>query len=81
MDVVDWSALSVLAAVMLGAVGYLSRQFSRELARAEQSLGGRIDRVEDRLNERIDRMDDHFGARFDRLEEQYIRHLEAHATH
>jgi hypothetical protein len=64
MDVVDWSALSVLAAVMLGAVGYLSRQ---------------INRVEERLSGRMDRMEDRFSSRFDRLEEQYIRHLELHA--
>jgi hypothetical protein len=66
MDAVDWTAVSVLAALMFGALGYIVRQ---------------LNRVEQRLSLRMDRMEDRFGARFDRLEEQYIRHLEAHATH
>jgi hypothetical protein len=65
MGSVDWAALSALAMVVLGAVGYLSRQISR---------------LEERFTLKIDRLEDHLGGRIDRLEEQYIRHLEAHAT-
>jgi hypothetical protein len=77
MDAVDWTAVSVLAALMFGALGYIVRQLNR----VEQRLSLRMDRMDDRLNDRMDRMEDRFSARFDRLEEQYIRHLEAHATH
>ena len=77
MDAVDWTAVSVLAALMFGALGYITRHLGHQIA----DLGSRLDRVEDRLSERMDRMEDRFSARFDRLEEQYIRHLEAHAAH
>jgi len=44
MSAVDWTALSVLAGVVLGAVGYLSRQMNARFDRVE----ARIDRLDER---------------------------------
>ena len=52
MDAVDWTALSALAAIVLGAVGYLSRQMT---ARFDQ-----VDARIDRLDARIDRLDERY---------------------
>ena len=68
MNAVDWTALSALAAIFLGGLGYLARRLER--------LDHRLDRLEDRIDERFARVDE----RFDRLEERYVRHLELHAT-
>ena len=68
MDAVDWSGLGVLAALMVGCIGYLARQ---------------LNRLEDRMNARFDQVDvrfDRVDARIDRLEERYVRHLELHAS-
>ena len=45
MEVVDWTGLSVLAGLIVGAFGYLSRQMHR---------------MEDRLLARLDRIDERF---------------------
>ena len=65
MEAVDWTALSVLAALMIGAIGCLSR---------------RIGRLEERMNGRIDRLEERMNAHFAQLDERYVRHLEAHAA-
>ena len=65
MDAVDWTALSALAAIVLGGLGYVV---------------ARLERLESRLDARIDRLDIRVNERFDRLEERYVRHLELHAT-
>ena len=75
MDAVDWSGLGVLAALLVGCIGYLSRQMTR--------LEDRMHRFEDRMNDRFDQVDarfDRVDARIDRLEERYVRHLELHAS-
>ena len=72
MDAVDWSGLGVLAALMVGCIGYLSRQMTHQTSRLES----RVNRLEDRMNTRFD----HVDARIDRLEERYVRHLELHAS-
>ena len=64
MDAVDWSGLSVLAALFVACVGYLSRQIHREVDGMRSEFRPRFDRVDERL---------------DRLEERYVRHLELHA--
>lgn len=61
----DWTALSALAALFLGGIGYLIT---------------RLERLESRLDARIDRLEARFDDHFERLEERYVRHLEAHAT-
>lgn len=72
MDAVDWSGLGVLAALMVGCLGYLSRQMTR----LEDRLEGRMIAGFDRVDARFDRVE----ARLDRLEERYVRHLELHAS-
>ena len=52
MDAVDWTGLSVLAGIVLGSIGYLSRQ-----------MNARFDRVDarfDRVETRIDRLDERY---------------------
>ena len=44
MEAVDWTALSALAAIVLGAVGYLSRQMNTRFDRVD----ARLDRLEER---------------------------------
>lgn len=44
MDAVDWTALSVLAGIVLGASGYLSHQMNARFDRVE----ARIDRLDER---------------------------------
>ena len=94
MDAVDWTALSVLVAVVLGAVGYLARDLHVQLHRLEARIDARFEQVDarfDRVDSRFDRVDSRFEQvdnRFDRVEqridgltERYVRHLEAHAAH
>jgi hypothetical protein len=73
MEAVDWTALSVLTAVVLGALGYVVREMHRLEVRLEARFEAGFDAIERRLDA-IDR-------RFDLLEERYVRHLEAHAAH
>jgi hypothetical protein len=51
MDAVDWSGLSVLAALMVACIGYLSRQMDRRFDRVDgrfDHLEARIDKLEER---------------------------------
>lgn len=52
VDAVDWTAPSVLAGLVLGAVGYLSRQMHTRF----DQVDARIDRVD----ARIDRLDERY---------------------
>jgi hypothetical protein len=82
MDAVDWTGLGVLAALMVGCVGYLARQIDRvrsDMTAGHLELGARIDRQTDSV--RSDMTDGHreLGTRIDRLSDAYVRHLEHHA--
>ena len=48
MDAVDWTGLGVLAGIVLGSVGYLSRQLHREIDRLRGELIPRLDRIDER---------------------------------
>jgi hypothetical protein len=48
MEAVDWAGLSVLAALMVGCVGYLSRQIHREVDQLRGEIVPRLDRLEER---------------------------------
>lgn len=80
MEAVDWTALGVLAAVVLGAVGYLARELHVQLHRLEARLDARFEQIERRF-EQIDARFDRVERRLDDLTERYVRHLEAHAAH
>jgi hypothetical protein len=73
MEAVDWTALSVLAAVVLGAIGYLARDMHRQLHALEVRIDARFTQVDGRF--------DRVEQRIDALTERYVRHLEAHASH
>ena len=80
MDAVDWTALSVLVAVVVGAVGYLARDLHVQVHRLEARIDARFEQVDtqfDRVDSRFDRVE----QRIDGLTERYVRHLEAHAAH
>lgn len=50
MDAVDWTGLGVLAALMVGCVGYLARQIDRlrsDMTDGNRELGTRIERLSD----------------------------------
>lgn len=87
MEAVDWTALGVLTAVVLAAVGYLARDMHVQLHRLEARLDARFEQVE-RQFEQVERRFEQVDGRFDRVErrlddltERYVRHLEAHAAH
>lgn len=71
MDAVDWTALSALAAIVLGSVGYLAHRLER--------LADRIDGLETRLDDRLRAEIGSVRADVAALSERYVRHLEAHA--
>lgn len=51
MDAVDWTGLGVLAGIVLGSVGYLSRQMTARFDRVDvrfDRVDARIDRLEER---------------------------------
>jgi hypothetical protein len=86
MDAVDWSGLGFIAALVVGCIGYLSRQQQRSEDRLRADLDVRFGAVEHRfdgIDARLDGIDarfDRVDSRLDRLEERYVRHLEQHAT-
>ena len=49
MDAVDWTGLGVLAGIVLGSVGYLSRQMHRMEDRLRSELIPRLDRIDERF--------------------------------
>lgn len=79
MDAVDWSGLGFIAALVVGCIGYLSRQLHRVDDRLRAELGSRFGAVDDRFDGVDDRFD-RVEARLDRLDERYVRHLEQHAA-
>ena len=48
MDAVDWSGLGVLAGLIIGSFGYLSRQIHREVDGLRSEILPRLDRLEER---------------------------------
>jgi hypothetical protein len=80
MEAVDWTALSVLAAVVLGAIGYLARDMHRQLHALEMRMDARFTQVDARFTQ-VDGRFDRVEQRIDALTERYVRHLEAHASH
>ena len=80
MDAVDWTALSVLVAVVVGAVGYLARDLHVQVHRLEARIDARFEQVDTRFD-RVDSRFDRVEQRIDGLTERYVRHLEAHAAH
>jgi len=48
MDAVDWTGLGFLAALLLGCVGYLSREIHRVEDRLRSDIVPRLDRLEER---------------------------------
>lgn len=77
MDAVDWTGLSVLAALLVGCIGYLSRQMHR----LDDRLTGEMRALRGDMRADFDRLRADVVPRLDRLEERYVRHLEAHVTH
>ena len=80
MDAVDWTALSVLVVVVVGAVGYLARDLHVQVHRLEARIDARFEQVDTQLD-RVDSRFDRVEQRIDGLTERYVRHLEAHAAH
>ena len=78
MDAVDWTGLGVLAALMVGCVGYLARQIDRlrsDMSDGQRDVGARIDRLQSDMTQGNREL----GARIERLSDAYVRHLEHHA--
>jgi hypothetical protein len=48
MVAVDWTGLSLLAALMVGCVGYLAREIHRVEDRLRSEIVPRLDRLEER---------------------------------
>jgi hypothetical protein len=84
MDAVDWTGLSVLAGVVLMAIGYLARQLNRmdlKIDRLDLRIDAKFDGLRSEIEAKIDGLRAEIVPRLDRLEERYVRHLELHAGH
>lgn len=49
MEVMDWGGLGVLAALLVGCIGYLSRQMHRMEDRLRSDIVPRLDRIDERF--------------------------------
>lgn len=91
MDAVDWSGLGFIAALVVGCIGYLSRQLQRSEDRLRAELdvrfgavATRFDGMDARLDARFDSIDARFDAidaRFDRVDTRLDRLEERYVRH